>query len=307
MLDTTTMLAFVNIVDEGSFSAAANKLHLSQPAISKRIAVLERQLDCQVFDRVNRTVVLTNAGRILYERAKAILRDLNDVTRIIEDLGSHPTGLLHLATTHHIGQWRLAAPLRLFQQRYTNISLDLNFLDSDVAYQQVLSNELDLALVTFMPTNLPSELVHQAVWHDPLVIVCAHQHPLAEESAGGTVSIDRLMSFDAVLPDTTTYTGRIAHHLFAKHEDTIKVHTTTNYLETIRMLVSIGLGWSLLPQSMVDDQMCQISQPHLNAIRTLGFIHHQRRTLSRAAWAFIETTMASSNIPKAVSAADILS
>ncbi|MEM7366773.1 MAG: LysR family transcriptional regulator [Pseudomonadota bacterium] len=307
MLDTTTMLAFVNIVDEGSFSAAADQLHLSQPAISKRIAVLERQLDCQVFDRVNRTVVLTDAGRILYERAKAILRDLDDVTRIIEDLGRHPTGQLHLATTHHIGQWRLAAPLKLFQQRYTNVSLDLNFLDSDIAYQQVLSNELDLALVTFMPADLPSELAHQAVWHDPLVIVCAHQHPLAKHVAEGPVSTDRLLSFDAVLPDTTTYTGRIARHLFEQHGDAIRVHTTTNYLETIRMLVSIGLGWSLLPQSMVDDQMCQIPQPHLNASRTLGFIHHRRRTLSQAALAFIETTMASSNIPKAVSAADNLS
>ena len=298
MLDTDTLLAFVNIVDAGSFSGAAEKLHLSQPAISKRIAVLERRLGCPVFDRVNRSVLLTDAGRILNEHARSILQDLGDVARRIEDLGRHPTGQLQIATTHHIGQWRLAVPLTSFRKRFPDVSLDLNFLDSDIAYQQVLANELDLALVTFAPSGAPGELEHLPVWHDPLVIACANQHPLAALSSQEGVSLEQLLSFDAVLPDTTTYTGRIAHELFAKHGDALKVHTTTNYLETIRMLVGIGLGWSLLPRNMVDNGMCTIPQPALSATRTLGFIHHPRRTLSRAGQAFINTVLESSSKQK---------
>lgn len=293
MLDTNTLVAFVGIVDQGSFSRAAEKLHLSQPAISKRIAVLERELGCPVFDRINRSIRLTDAGEILNRRARIILQDLNDISRRIHDLDQGPAGRLHLATTHHIGQWRLSAPLTVFTQQFPDVHLDMSFLDSDVAYQQVQASELDLALVTFAPGRAPAELVHQAVWHDPLVITCAQHHPLAEASRRETISMDQLLSFEAVLPDTTTYTGRIARDLFANHARSLQVHTSTNYLETIRMLVSIGLGWSLLPASMVDEDLCILPQPELRASRTLGFIHHSRRSLSRAAQAFIDTVMAS--------------
>ena len=103
--------------------------------------------------------------------------------------------------------------------------------------------------------------------------------------ATDSITLAHLSRLPAILPDVSTYTGRLVKACFDEHGLPLNITMATNYLETIKMLVSVGLGWSLLPQTLVDDQLMVLDLP-LVISRNLGVITHPKRALSKAAKAF---------------------
>ena len=102
-----------------------------------------------------------------------------------------------------------------------------------------------------------------------------------------SVSLQELSEHPVILPGLNTYTGQIAKDLFDRQGLQLDVAMSTNYLETIRMMASIGLGWTILPHSMLDQQLRPILVPITPPQRVLGYIYHQGRSLSNAARAFV--------------------
>ena len=284
LVNLDSLRAFLAIADTGSFSAAAGRLHLTQPAVSKRIALLEKQLGTRLFERAGRTVSLTEAGVELAPRAKQILSSIEDSTGAIHNLSGSISGSLSLATSHHIGLWRLPPLLREYSGQHPQVSLDLRFMDSVVANELVLKGDLELAIATLAP--LPDERLHSTpIWDDDLIFVVSNDHPLAAFDA---ITLPQLARYAAILPDLSTYTGRIVRQLFDSQRLQLQVAMSTNYLETVKMLISIGLGWSVLPYTMLDDSTHALQLPGVAISRTLGYIHGSGRTLSNAGLAFIQ-------------------
>ena len=302
-MDLATLNAFIAVAENGSFSLAGERLHLTQPAVSKRIFALEQQLEVRLFDRLGREVGLTEAGRALLPRAYRILGELEDTRRALANLNGEVSGRLTLATSHHIGLHRLPPALREFTRRYPAVSLDIRFLDSEVAYEDVLQGRAELAVITLAPeartpgARMPGARTPAArtpdtlaplravpVWEDPLDFVAAPEHPLARN---GALTLADVAAHPAVFPGAHTFTHRIVHRLFEAAGLTPQVAMSTNYLETIKMMVSIGLAWSLLPRTMLDDQVVRLTLPGPQLTRRLGYVLHTERTLSNAARAFM--------------------
>ncbi|MDX5332833.1 MAG: LysR family transcriptional regulator [Gammaproteobacteria bacterium] len=282
-MDLANLNAFIAIAEAGSFSEAAERLHLTQPAVSKRIAGLEQQLDVRLFDRLGREVNLTEAGRALLPRAYQILNVLDDTRRALTNLNGEVSGRLTLATSHHIGLHRLPPLLRAFTRQHPQVALDIQFLDSEVAYEEILHGRAELAVITLAPET--REPVHAVpVWDDPLDFVAAPEHPLARN---GAVTLADVALHPAVFPGGNTFTHHIVNNLFAAQGLTPNIGMSTNYLETIKMMVSIGLAWSVLPRTMLDDQVMRLPLPGIQLQRRLGYILHRERTLSNAAKAFM--------------------
>ncbi|PTS82789.1 LysR family transcriptional regulator [Pseudomonas sp. HMWF032] len=282
-MDLATLNAFIAIAELGSFSEAAERLFLTQPAVSKRIASLEQQLSVRLFDRLGREVSLTEAGRALLPRAYQILNVLDDTRRALTNLNGEISGRLTLATSHHIGLHRLPPLLRAFTRAHPQVALDIQFLDSEVAYEEVLHGRAELAVITLAPET--REPVHAvAVWDDPLDFVAAPEHPLARSQA---ISLADVAHHPAVFPGGNTFTHHIVRRLFEAQGLTPNIAMSTNYLETIKMMVSIGLAWSVLPRTMLDDQVARLPLPGIQLTRQLGYISHTERTLSNAARAFM--------------------
>tara|TARA_R110002051_G_scaffold140454_5_gene213316 strand:+ start:8733 stop:9533 length:801 start_codon:yes stop_codon:yes gene_type:complete len=258
-------------------------LHLTQPAISKRIATLEQQLGARLFDRIGRHVTLTEAGRALKPRAEQIINALSDTQRALSNLSSRVQGRLSMATSHHIGLHRLPPVLRSYTVNYPDVALDIDFLDSEVAYAKVLHGEIELAVITLAPAVEPP-IVARAIWDDPLDFVVAPEHPLA---ALPQVSLAQLAVYPAVFPGANTFTHNVVSQLFQQRGVTPQISMSTNYLETIKMMVSIGLAWSVLPRTMLDQQVTALTVPGVNLQRQLGVIWHSGRTLSNAARALV--------------------
>jgi DNA-binding transcriptional LysR family regulator len=281
-MDTQNLRAFLEVAHAGSFSIAAETLHITQPAVSKRIATLESQLNCKLFDRISRTVKLTEAGRSLLPKAEAILLSVDDAKRTIVDLQGEVSGVLSIGISHHIGLHRLPPVLQDFNKRFPKVHFDIDFMDSEEAYEQVTNGKIELGLVTLDPTG-NSPLKHQPVWEDKLIVTVAPSHPLAQFK---TATPAELSKYTAILPGLNTYTGQIIKNLFEKHNLKLNISMSTNYLETIKMMVSIGLGWSVLPHTMIDDSLIGLGFSGLKLERTLGYVYHQNRSLSNAANAF---------------------
>lgn len=283
-MDSNSLQAFVTVADLGSFSQAAEQLFLTQSAISKRIALLEEQLDARLFDRIGRKVSLTESGNTLLPQARQILRQLQDAKRSLHDLHGQVSGTLSVAASHHISLHRLPPVLRQFAKQCPDVDLDLRFDASEIAYEGVLKGDLELALITLSPQ--PHKQIHaQQVWTDNLRYVVSHDHPLAGQKK---VSLAQLTAYNAILSGSATFTRQIAAQQFSHPELGLKIAMSTNYLDTIRMMVQIGLGWSLLPDTMLNDKLTVLPVDAPPVTRQLGYISHKERTLSNAARRFIE-------------------
>ncbi|MBJ9978473.1 LysR family transcriptional regulator [Pseudomonas sp. S75] len=282
-MDLANLSAFIAIAETGSFSSAGERLHLTQPAVSKRIAGLEQQLDVRLFDRLGREVTLTEAGRALLPRAYQIVNVLDDTRRALTNLTGEVSGRLTLATSHHIGLHRLPPVLRTFTRTFPGVALDIQFLDSEAAYDEVLHGRAEIAVITLAPE--PHHLIRAVpVWNDALDFVAAPEHPLARD---GQVNLADVARHPAVFPGGNTFTHHIVQRLFESQGLTPNIAMSTNYLETIKMMVAIGLAWSVLPRTMLDEQVASIALPGIGLSRQLGYILHTERTLSNAAKAFM--------------------
>jgi len=282
-MDTQLLEAFVAVAESGSFSIAAERVHITQPAVSKRIAQLEEILGCRLFDRISRTIYLTQAGQELLPRATKILAELRETRQAIRDLSGHIAGSLRIAISHHIGLHRLPSILKEFAGNNPDVNLEVEFMDSEVAYDAVLHGRFEIAVITLAPEPHPRILSHQ-LWQDPLELMVSREHPLADNTE---VSIEELSKFPAILPGMETYTGRMIKKLFDSGNLNLNATMATNYLETIKMLVSVGLGWSILPSIMKDETLQTLICDKLRLSRQLGYIQHSEKTLSNAGRAFI--------------------
>lgn len=282
-MDIPALEAFVAVANSGSFSEASQSLHITQPAVSKRVAQLESQLGERLFDRVGRQVLLTEAGQTLLPRARHILAEAQDAIRALNNLKGEVGGTLTLGTSHHVGLHRLPPVLRTYSARYPQVNLDLRFLDSEQACLMVGRGELELALVT-LPDPLADELVATPIWHDRLRVALGIDHPLA---ALPVITLRELAEHAAILPPPGSFTRELIDRLFAAQGLKIQARMSTSYLETIKMMVSVGLGWSVLPETMLDAQTLARVIDDTPMQRELGVVQHVRRTPSNAGLAML--------------------
>ncbi len=284
-MDIPSIQAFLAVTETGSFSKAADRIFLTQPAVSKRIASLEASLGIALFDRIGRGVQLTDAGRALQKKAHRIISEVEDVERLIRNISGNVGGQLRMAASHHIGLHRLPQPLQQFHQQHLAVVLEMQFMDSEGACRAVEHGDIELAVVT-LPKSASSALKLIHVWDDKLEIVTGKNHALAQEK---NASVRSLLNYPAILPGQGTFTREIILSALAEVRDGIQVGMSTNYMEVLKMLASIGFGWSALPHTLIDESLFVVHINNITIRRSLGIVVHQERTLSNAAKAMIDT------------------
>ena len=229
---------------------------------------------------------MTEAGHALLPSCRRIVAEVAESRRIISNLRETTSGVLSIATSHHIGLHRLPPVLRDFSKRYPEVELQLGFMDSEEACQQVLNGDSELAIIT-LPDEDNKRLETSAVWHDPLCIVVAKRHPLA---AAKHLGVKQLLEHAAILPTPGTYTRKLIDAALGLDEST-NILLETHYLETLKAIVQAGLGWSMLPVSMLDKTLVSLDIRHVRTTRRLGIVVHDMRTKSNAANAMINLLM----------------
>jgi DNA-binding transcriptional LysR family regulator len=296
-MELNNLKAFITVADCNSFSIAGEQLHLTQPAISKRIAALEQTFSARLFDRIGRKIYLTESGTALLPVARNICNELTRIQHTINSIGLGDAigGTLCMGTSHHLGLHRLPSVLRRFTTNHPQVNMELHFMDSEEACTKLESNALEIAVIT-LPEHTFSNLKFELIWSDPLVIATELDHPLTKMK---NPTVKDLANFPAIVPSVNTVTREVLDKALLPYNVRLKAAIETNYIETIKTMVSVGLGWGAIPKTLLSEDLAVITIPELDIHRRLGIAYHKDRSLSAAAQAFIRLAKETSD--KAIS------
>lgn len=152
-MELTELKYFTAVVDHGSFSKAASQIFVSQPTLSRTVQTLEKKLKVQLFERSTRTLILTDAGKLVYEQAKKIIESTNEIHILLEDLMEHPTGEIKIGIPPLIGTLFFPRIAKKFGKLYPDVSLHLIEYGAKRIEHLIHENEIDVGIVV-LPTNM---------------------------------------------------------------------------------------------------------------------------------------------------------
>lgn len=175
---------FVAVAEELNFTRAAERLHIAQPPLSTQIRLLEEEIGAQLFERDKRRVFLTQAGRELLLRARAILASAEDAKKATRRAAIGETGELHLGyAASAMFTEVLPAAIRSFQKRFPSIQLHLHEMPSMEQLYAVHNRELDVGIVRRPDVATPAGVRIEEWYRAPLVAAIPKKHPLAKLEA----------------------------------------------------------------------------------------------------------------------------
>jgi len=291
---------FLAIARARGYRRAAEALHTSQPALSQHIRELEGELGARLFDRLGRGIALTEAGRLLEERAQRVFATLTDVREAVGELQGLQRGSLLIGASTTPGVYVLPALIGRFRERYPGIELRLRIANSRAIEEAVRSHELDLAVVGGHGLA-PGEECLAAGLVDELVLVVGRRHPWARsrEVAPARLAEERLL-----VREEGSATRQVAERTLERAGVAWEVGMELNHTEAIKQAVMAGLGVAFVSVYAVRDE---VASGRLVSLRLRGLrirrhfhaIHSEARTLSAGARAFLAMLLEQADAPPA--------
>jgi len=276
---------FVAVADEGSFSRAAAKVRVAQPSLSQQIRKLEAEVGQPLFDRLPRSVVLTEAGRCLIDYARQILASIGDARRCVDELKSEIAGGLSVGAIPTIAPYVLPELIGKFQKHYPEVTLEIVEDVTDGITRRVEAGELDVALASTCQQS--PTLRREALGNEPLLALVPKGHPLAKKTL---VTLDDLKSQRFLLLHEMHCLSQQVNHLLAVRRLRPEVALAGSQLGTIANMVAAAIGVSIVPQMMVKHQATPgcVSLPFAPPVpeRELNLLYNPLRFQSKAAAAF---------------------
>ena len=282
--------AFVAIADAGSFTSAANRLHLTPSALSLLIRDLEKNMQVRLFDRTTRSTALALAGTEFYPLARKVLDDLLRALESTQDLEQKKRGTVRIACSPLYAATTLPEMVRRYRERYP--AIDVFLLDSlnQQATTRVVTGEADFALVPQRPA--PPELEQQTVMRDRIQLVCRKDHPLAGHKR---VTWKQVLAYPFVSL-TADFTNRLQADLF-KHSPSLVLAPAheVSFITTALGMVQSGFGVTAQPSRSLafldafDLTARPLASPTVD--RHLSIFFPRMRALSPAAESFRDFLM----------------
>lgn len=261
MLDRFSLRTFYTLSNEKSFSATANILYLSQPAISHQIHTLEKYLETRLFDRIKGEVSLTPAGEVLLRYARDILGLYQKAEKEIADLTQASHGRLVIGASTTIGQYLLPTILGKFKEQYPKVDIFLTNANTKEITAQLLNNLIDLGLVEG-PVNHKDILVEKFM-EDELIVIAPLIHRWQE---GKEIEQEELKKEPIILREQGSGTQKVIEKILEeakiKRSD-LNIKMELGSSEAIKSAVEAGLGIGIISQWAV------LKEKKLNSLKTL--------------------------------------
>jgi len=280
---------FLAVARERSFSAAAGKIHLSQPTLSEHIAELEREVGKPLFFRKGRTVTLTEAGRVFEPYAASMVAAVEGARHAIDELDGLTHGSLLIGASTTPGLYVLPGIIARFRARYPGIELRLQIANSRLIEERVRARELDLGVVGghMLP---PGQECLAAGLLDELVLVVAPRHPWARQRE---VAPSRLAAEPLLMREEGSATRRVTERALRQAGIAFRTAMELDHTEAIKQAVMAGLGVAFLSTYAVQGE---VATGRMRALRVRGMriqrhfhvIHPAARRLGASARAFMQ-------------------
>jgi DNA-binding transcriptional LysR family regulator len=273
--------AFLAIVRRGGFTRASASLHLSQPAISRRIHLLESELGAPMFERIRSGVVLTEAGHAFLPHAEALLASLRDGIAAVDALRGTSRGSVTLALVGTLASTTLTTCLRRFREAHGGVDLRLRTaLSAEVS---ALVRRGDASLGLRYEADPDPDLVSSTIHHEPMLAVCSPRHRLARARRVEPRALagEPWLAFPPRAGAAREpYSSALDHRLAASGLGAAPL-IPIDSLTAQKRMVEAGFGLALLPASSVDEELragtlSVLRVPALRATTPVVLIHRRR-------------------------------
>ena len=280
--------AFLAIVQRGGVTRAAGHLHLSQPAISRRLHLLEQELGAALFDRIGRTLVLSEAGRAFVPHAQLVLTALRDGLEAVRALQDPSRGTVTLALVGTLASSSLTRTLRRFREQYPAIDLRLRTALSAEVSELVRCG--DAALGLRYRADSGRDLICTKVFDERMQVVCSSQFHLAGSDRVSAKQLvnERWVAFPA-RPGRTQepYASALEQRLADNGLNGAEI-IPIDSLSAQKRLVEAGFGLALLPESSIVEELrartlCVLRAPSMRASIPVMLVRRRLAQSSAAA------------------------
>jgi DNA-binding transcriptional LysR family regulator len=281
--------AFLAIVHGKSFSAAADQLNRTQPAISRRIALLEDELGVRLFERGSGGITLSQAGRVLLPLAERALAAVKDAGEAVKALKAEHLGPVSLVAVGTLASTSLTVVLKRFAARFPNVTLTLSTASSADVSERVRRGEAAIGLRYF---NDPApDLICEPLTSERLVVICAHGHRLAAKRVAlASLQGESWFAFPDVAGQSELSVPHV-HALFKSRGLGQLEWTPVDSLTAQKRLVEAGFGLALVPESAIAEEIAretlvvigvrdlEVANPIVIVLRKDGYLTGAAKTL----------------------------
>lgn len=282
--DLQQLQAFIAVADKGSFRAAAQHMHLSSPALGRRVGKLEEILGARLFTRSTREVRLTRVGAAFLERARAALDDLESAVLGIHEISARHAGRVSVACVPSVATTFMPRAIQSFCEQMPRVRIRVIDEGMDEVAAAVVSGEADFAFG--FPGTADASLAFEPLWHDSYVLAVRRDHPLARRRAVKLADVGS----HAWLSVAHTSRNRqvLDDHLYERG------HPPQPWLEvahvtTLLAMVEAGLGVGMVPALALPPKhpvLVAVKLADLQATRQVGLLTLEGRRLTPVAQRF---------------------
>lgn len=285
-MDLYQLRGFCEIAREGSFTRAAEKLFLTQPAISLQLKALEEELGEELLERGRKQIRMTTAGEILLRHAEGVFAQIESARDEIADLQNVLRGRLKVGTSDTNCTYILPELLREFRELYPEVELDIRNRMSPEVVHLVLENEVDFGLVTLPVRH--RDLTAEKLFSRRDVLICPPDHPLGGRKQ---IRLEKVAEFPLLALERGSISRQLMDEALRRTGSTPQVVMNLGGIEVIKRFVEIGLGIALVPEVTVREE---VREERLWAVRVqglppreIGLVEHRGRRRSAATETFM--------------------
>ena len=274
---------FLAVAEALHFTRAAESLGMSQPTLSQQIRELERELGSPLFDRIGRSVRLTEAGEVFRRHAVRAVREVETGQAAVADLRGLNQGTLRVGVTHSFSAALIPRTVASFRKQYPGIAVVIEKTSGRAIEQALVAGTLDLG-IAFAPTET-SEVVAETLFEEEVVLIVAQNHGLARRKSITLAELDEL---PLVLPTRAFATRRLIDDRLQESQVHPRIVVEMNDIDGLLEIVRLGTGATVLSRRAAADSrdlaLIRITEPQM--ARTAALLWHREAYRTTASIAF---------------------
>ncbi|HST52950.1 MAG TPA: LysR substrate-binding domain-containing protein [Pyrinomonadaceae bacterium] len=287
-MEITQLEFFLRVVEERSFSRAAERVFRTQPAVSLAIRRLEEEVGAPLFDRSEKTPTLTDVGEVVYEYAQRIVALRAQARGAVAELRALARGRVRVGANESTSLYLLPDVILRFRERHPQVRVEIFRHTSARLPREVLDRNVDLALMAYEPPG--DDLEAFPVLEDELVLVTHPDHALARRDS---VSVEDLGAESFLAHNVRAASREKVVETFAEHNTPLNISLELATIETIKRFVQKQIGIAFVPRMCVAEELergtlAAVPVRDLTYRRTLWAARRRNATLPHAANAFLE-------------------
>lgn len=286
MLNLFFLKTFVDTAKTGSVKTAALRNFVTQPAVTQHIRLIESHLDCRLFERRSKKMVLSPNGHAFLPYAENLLKQYEESLMRMRELNGLFIGTISIATIYSIGLYQLQPIVRAFLKKFPKINIRLEYHPFDVIYEKVADQTVDFGFVAF-PKARP-EIRADVFAEEHMVLAQSPEHPVFKKKrlALSDLHEARFVSFSGRTP-----TRMAVDAFLEKHHVAPAVVNEYDDIETLKSAIGLGIGCSIVPAETIARELRErsleiVKTDGMHFKRPLGILYARNKSFTESAREF---------------------